>query len=560
MTERDLFQLSTPVMIVILVVFYVGMLALTTWIARRRESVDAYMVSTRRVGYGIAAASMTATWIWAASYYGAATSGYTYGLSGPVHYGLWGALMLLFIYPFGQRFRELAPNAHTLAEVMWARHGTASELALVMSNFLGSGLSLVVNVTAAGALVSVLSPLTFFQGVVIAGVGILAYTIWSGFRASLITDFVQASALMLIAIVVIPLIFFAVGGPVELSANMGNLTTEQANPFSMEAILNQGAPFFAAVLSYAIGNQTISQRIFAVRPDRIKATFVTATFGYGAIVIGLGTLGLVALILGIQPIDGDPNNLLPQMASGFLPTALVVVFAFLVIASLSSTGDSDISALSSVVMTDIYGKNLSRGRPNPARMLFLGRVTMVVSMAVAIWIASIGLDILVLLVIAGGLWGAIVFPVIASVYWSRVTNAAFATSVLVALAGFFLARFNLVPLPSGFLYLLEVFSIIGGGVIIGLMTFAFLGRKAGISAGIVVTVALAPFFWGFVRDYPELFAVTLAYGLSTVLCIGISYLSKHEFDFATINERVKEFQTETAPVQGGEEVPEHGVT
>lgn len=547
MTEQDLFQFSTPAMIVILVAFYGSMLGLTTWIARRRESVDAYMVSSRRVGYGIAAASMTATWIWAASYYGAATSGYTYGLSGPIHYGLWGALMLLFIYPFGRRFRELAPNAHTLAEVMWARHGTASELALVVSNFLGSGVSLIVNVTAAGALVSVLSPLTFFQGVVVSGAGILAYTLWSGFRASLITDFVQASALMLVTVVVIPLIFFAVGGPGELSANMGNLTAEQADPFSMEAILNQGAPFFAAVLSYAIGNQTISQRIFAVRPDRIKATFVTATFGYGAIVIGLGTLGLVALILGIEPIGGDPNNLLPQMASGFLPGVLVAVFALLVIASLSSTGDSDISALSSVVMTDVYGKNLARGQPGPGRMLLLGRVTMVVSMVAAVWIASAGLDILVLLVIAGGLWGTVVFPVIASVYWPRVTNTAFATSVLVALVGFFIARFDLIPLPSTALYGLEVFSIIGGGVIIGLMTFAFLGRTAGIVAGTAVAIALGPFFWGFVRDYSELFAVTLAYGISTVLCVAISCTSRREFDFSTISESIREFHVETAP-------------
>jgi Na+/proline symporter len=211
---EDLFQLSLPAMLAILGVFYAGMIALTTWIARRHENVDAYMVSNRQVGFGLAAASMTATWIWAASYYGAATSGYTYGVSGPVHYGLWGALMLLFIYPFGRRFRELAPNAHTLAEVMWARHGRSSELALVISNFLGSGISLTVNVTAAGALVAVLSPLSFFQGVVIAAVGILAYTLWPGFRASLITDFVQASALMIIAIVVIPLVIFSVGGPV----------------------------------------------------------------------------------------------------------------------------------------------------------------------------------------------------------------------------------------------------------------------------------------------------------------------------------------------------------
>ena len=45
---------------------------------------------------------MTATWIWASSMYASVTAGYTYGVSGPIHYGLWGALMILFIYPFGQ--------------------------------------------------------------------------------------------------------------------------------------------------------------------------------------------------------------------------------------------------------------------------------------------------------------------------------------------------------------------------------------------------------------------------------------------------------------------------
>ncbi|MQA82341.1 MAG: hypothetical protein GEV10_28415 [Streptosporangiales bacterium] len=38
------------------------------------------------------------------------SAGRGYGVSGPVHYGLWGALMILFIYPFGRRFRELAPT------------------------------------------------------------------------------------------------------------------------------------------------------------------------------------------------------------------------------------------------------------------------------------------------------------------------------------------------------------------------------------------------------------------------------------------------------------------
>src|SRR5690606_35561249 len=168
-----------------------------------------------------------------------ATSGYTYGVSGPLHYGLWGALMILFIYPFGRRFRKLAPNAHTLGELIHARHGSSSQLILAGSNVLGSIISLMVNFTAAGALVSVRSPLPFQAGFVIAGVGVLSYTLWSGFRASVLTDFAQLVAMMSIAILIIPAILFAMGGPEVLIANFDRITPEQANLFSVDALLNQ---------------------------------------------------------------------------------------------------------------------------------------------------------------------------------------------------------------------------------------------------------------------------------------------------------------------------------
>src|SRR5690625_7559890 len=119
--------------------------------------------------------------------------------------------------------------------------------------------------------------------------------------------------------------------------------------------MNQGAPYIAAVLAYAIGNQTIAQRLFAVRQDLIKPTYITATVGYGAMVIGVGMLGVLALYLGMEPLGGDVNNLMPQMAATYLPMALLVLFFLMVIGALSSTADSELLALSSIVTVAIYG-------------------------------------------------------------------------------------------------------------------------------------------------------------------------------------------------------------
>src|SRR5690625_4749705 len=139
--------------------------------------------------------------------------------------------MILFIYPFGKRIRKVAPEAHTIAEVMYARHGRSSQLMLAGSNVLGSVISLTSNLIAGGALIAMLSPFTFGQGVLVIAGGVLLYTLWSGFRASVLTDFAQVIAMLGAAAIIIPIIFFAAGGPSMFETGAANLTPEQGNFF-----------------------------------------------------------------------------------------------------------------------------------------------------------------------------------------------------------------------------------------------------------------------------------------------------------------------------------------
>ncbi|AMN49260.1 sodium:proline symporter [Psychrobacter sp. P2G3] len=538
---ESLFQFSALTIILLLVAFYGGTYLLSLLIKKDKESTTGFMVAGHGVGFGMGAASMTATWIWAASFYAAATSGYKYGVSGPLHYGFWGALMILFIYPFGMRFRELAPNGHTLGELINARHGASSQLILAISNLMGSLISLMVNFTAAGALVSVLSPLSFQTGVMIAGVGVLSYTLTSGFRASVFTDFAQLIALMAIGVVIIPAILFSMGGPEAMVSGLSNLTLQQQDIFSSEAFFQQGAPYFVAVLAYAIGNQTITQRLFAIDKTKIKATFITATVGYAGIVIGLGMIGLMALTVGVEPLDGNMNNLIPQMVSMYLHPVFIALFFILVIGALSSTADSDLSALSTIMMADIYAKNIAKGRVKPKTMMLVGRSTMIVATAAGLIFASFKLDILVMLVFVGALWGAIVFPVIASVFWNRVTNVAFTTSVIAALIFFCIARFELIPITGVTALFFEVMASVGGAVVIGLMVFGFLGRKMGMGAAVITLILMLIYATGFLRQYMILVASLTAYGVSTVVCIAISLMGNEHFDFDLIKQRVGDY-------------------
>lgn len=540
----------------LLLLFYGGTFWISVRIGKKNENADGYMTAGNKLGFGISAASMTATWIWASSMYASATSGYTYGISGPIHYGLWGALMILFIYPFGRRIRAVAPKAHTLAEVMFARHGRSSQLMLAGSNVVGSIISLMSNFLAGGVLIALLSPLNFIQGVFTVALGVLLYSLWSGFRASVLTDFVQVVAMLGAVVVIVPVIFFAAGFPAAFEVGAANLTAQQSNFFSSEAFLKQGAPYIAAVLAYAIGNQTIAQRLFAVDERLIKPTFITATVGYGATVIGIGMLGVLALYLGIEPVDGDVNNIIPQMALTYLPPILLVLFFIMVIGALSSTADSDLAALSSIAMADVYGQNVAgKKNANPRTMLLIGRITMVLATALAISFASLQLSILDLLVFVGALWGALVFPVIASFYWKKVTNKAFTVSVLVALACFLPVRFGWFPVDGAMGYLVDVFNVIGIGVVLGLMVFGFFGLRPAVTVGLIAMVASAPFVIGFLHEYATLSGSLVAYAVSAVVCFAMSVRSRENFDFALIKRRTGDFdpEPEERPIDDGPE-------
>src|SRR5699024_9639991 len=98
-------QLGTVGIIFLLVLFYGGTMWMSVAISRRKEDADDYMTAGNMIGFGVSSSSMPATWIWASSMYASVTAGYTYRVSGPFLFGLWGALMILFIYPFGKRIR-----------------------------------------------------------------------------------------------------------------------------------------------------------------------------------------------------------------------------------------------------------------------------------------------------------------------------------------------------------------------------------------------------------------------------------------------------------------------
>src|SRR5699024_4819523 len=142
------------------------------------------------------------------------------------------------------RIRKVAPKAHTLAEVMYARHGRSSQLMLAGSNVLGSTISLTSNFIAGGALFAILTLLNIATGIVVVTAGVLLYMLWFSFRSSVHTDFRESMPMLVAAAIIIPVVFFDAGGTSIFEAGVaaGHVSPEQQSFFSSEAFMNQGSP------------------------------------------------------------------------------------------------------------------------------------------------------------------------------------------------------------------------------------------------------------------------------------------------------------------------------
>jgi hypothetical protein len=210
-------------------------------------------------------------------------------------------------------------------------------------------------------------------------------------------------------------------------------------------------------------------------------------------------------------------------------------------------------------MADIYGQNIAgKKSANPKTMLLVGRLTMVGATAAALCFASMQFNILDLLVFVGALWGALVFPVIASFYWNRVTNVAFTAAVIAALAVFLPVRFEWIDLSGGLGIAADVLSVVGIGVVLGLMAFGFFGLRVALIVSGVAAVASAPFAIGFLHTYPVLSGSLVAYAVSTLVCAGLTMLNTTQrFDFSVIRHRTGDFDTAETEIPSTE-IPSAG--
>ena len=182
----------------------------------------------------------------------------------------------------------------------------------------------------------------------------LSYSLISGLRASVVTDFIQMIFILIGCAIILPWIVKA-AGPGAIGNGLGGLANK-TNIFDPQVAFSFGIVTSIGLIAGAISDQQYWQRSFAIRKNHLIKSFVIGGILFGIIPIVLSILGFIPANpeMGISLPEGTG---LPMIGIAtvvkLLPLGASLFFVIMLLAGLLSTLDSGLCAASSLYAIDM---------------------------------------------------------------------------------------------------------------------------------------------------------------------------------------------------------------
>ena len=394
--------------------------------SKKYKGLNNYLVANRSVGTFSLTSSLVAsalgTWI----LFGPASAATWGGIGAVIGYSLGTAFPLFAIIFIGKIFRNSYPNAKSLIEVVRLRFGKhIFKLILILSIFYMT-IFLIAEVTAVSILMNYISGIELWITALIVITSSLFYTLYGGLRASIITDNIQF---------IVFIIFLLISFSFLFSFNTNEFNFEFINknkPYliSKDYLPNftAGLTFFVAVAATNLFHQGNWQRVYAAKDNNVlKKSLLFAFLIVIPIIFLMGFTGLVSV--------SKNSNVIPDLAFFSIlleeeVLTLSIIIIFLAISLTMSSIDTLINAISSLVIVD--GKKFFRHNHN---YLKISKQIIIALSVIAFFVASKGLSILYLFLLADLLCCAAVLSVFYSFYSKSFSEKTAYISIIVGLIG-----------------------------------------------------------------------------------------------------------------------------
>lgn len=433
----------------LLAVYAAAMLAVVPLFSRIGSGKAEFLLAGRSLTTWPAAFSIAATWIWAPALFIAAQKAYYEGIAGVFWFTVPNVLTLVLFGFFAARLRRDFPEGYTLSGFIRERFSRRVQ-GLYLVQLIGLAVSsFAVQLLAGGVLIAALTGIPFLQVTLALAAIALSYSLWSGLRASVMTDWLQMVLIAVGGLILVPWVVASAGGVSTVVDGLAGHTGTYGSIFSGDGatvFFSFGIAVTIGLMSGPFGDQSFYQRAFAIREREIRRAFLVGAAVFALVPLLMATLGFVAAGSGLEIENRQLVNLETLLA--FLPMWTAVPFALILLSGLVSTLDSNLCAVSAMAGHDLApggdrrGQAISEG-PEPSHdpdrlataPVTYARLGMVLLALAALAIANLpGMQILYLFLFYGTLRASTFLPTVLAVLWPRVREPGMFWGILAAIA------------------------------------------------------------------------------------------------------------------------------
>ena len=383
--------LSQSFTIILIVFISVIFLIVGIVYSKKYQGINNYLVANRSVGTFSLTTSLVASALGAWILFGPASAATWGGIGAVIGYALGTAFPLFILIYLGKKFRKSYPKGKTLIEVIRLRFGSKLFKLILFLSIFYMTIFLIAEVTAVSILVNYISGTDLWITALIVIVSSLIYTLYGGLRASIFTDNIQFIVLILLLLI---------GFSYLISFNSNDFNFEfirinKPNLLSINYLPNftAGLTFFIAVAATNLFHQGNWQRVYAAKSNYVlKKSLIFSFIIIIPVVFLMGFSGLIAVSQNSSVIpDLAFFSLLLKEQTLFLSIIILVLAISLTISSI----DTLINAISSLIVVD--GNKVIKFKGN---YLNLSKQIIILLSLIAFFLASQGLSILYLFLIA----------------------------------------------------------------------------------------------------------------------------------------------------------------
>ena len=392
--------------------------------SKKYQGLNNYLVANRSVGVFSLTTSLVASALGAWILFGPASAATWGGIGAVIGYALGTAFPLFILIYLGKRFRKLYPKGKTLIEVVRLRFGKKLFKLILFLTIFYMFIFLIAEVTAVSLLVNYISGTSLWITALIVIVSSLIYTLYGGLRASIFTDNIQFIVILLLLIISVSYL---------ISFNSSEFSFEfikQNKPILLSSgylpNFTAGLTFFIAVAATNLFHQGNWQRVYAAKSNEVlNKSLIISFFIIIPIVFFMGFSGLVAVSINSSVIpDLAFFSLLLKEQNSMISVIVIILAISLTISSV----DTLINAISSLIVVD--GNKVLKFKGD---YLKLSKNIIILLSAIALIVASKGLSILYLFLLADLLCCAAVLTVFYSFYDKKLSEKNAYVSIIIGL-------------------------------------------------------------------------------------------------------------------------------